>query len=213
MIPPSELQWVFGLAALCVSPTLVITGGADVDAFATHGLSCRWSEGRHFRHSALNDIIHRALSAAKIPSRLEPAGVYRSDGKRPDGITMVPWEYGKLLVWDATCADTFAPSYLASATSEAGAVAAMAEERKKVKYANMDPSHCFQPVAVETSGAFGPETLAFVKELGRRVSQVTGEGRSFPFLVQRLAVAIQRANSACLMGSLSSEYSPEDFFC
>ena len=36
------------------------------------------SEGRHFRHSALNDIIHRALSSAKVPSRLEPAGIYRS---------------------------------------------------------------------------------------------------------------------------------------
>ena len=79
--------------------------GAAVDALATHGLSCKQSEGRHFRHSSLNDIIHRALSAAKIPSRLEPAGMYRNDGKRPDGITMVPWERGKLLVWDATCSD------------------------------------------------------------------------------------------------------------
>ena len=66
--------------------------GAEVDHLATHGLSCRWSEGRHFRLSALNDIVHRALSSAKVPSRLEPAGIYRSDGKRPDGITVVPWE-------------------------------------------------------------------------------------------------------------------------
>ena len=170
--------------------------GAAVDTLATHGLSCKQSEGRHFRHSSLNDIIHRTLSAAKIPSRLEPAGMYRNDGKRPDGITMVPWERGKLLVWDATCSDTFAPSYLASATSEAGAVASLAESRKRAKYANLDPSHLFQPVAVETSGAFGPHTFDFVKELGRRISRTTGESRSFPFLIQRLAVAIQRANSA-----------------
>ena len=186
--------------------------GAAVDALATHGLSCKQSEGRHFRHSSLNDIIHRALSAAKIPSRLEPAGMYRNDGKRPDGITMVPWERGKLLVWDATCSDTFAPSYLASATSEAGAVASLAESRKRAKYANLDPSHLFQPVAVETSGAFGPDTFDFVKELGRRISRTTGESRSFPFLIQRLAVAIQRANSACVVGSLGSEASLEDFF-
>ena len=57
-----------------------------------HGLSCRWSEGRHFHHSALNDIVHRALSSTRIPSRLEPSGISRSDGKRPDGITLVPWE-------------------------------------------------------------------------------------------------------------------------
>ena len=29
-----------------------------------------------------------SLSAARIPSRLEPAGIYRSDGKRPYGITV-----------------------------------------------------------------------------------------------------------------------------
>jgi len=63
-------------------------------------------------------------------SRLEPSGLYRVDGKRPDGITVVPWSCGKLLVWDATCPDMFAPSYLSSMASEAGAIAASAEERK-----------------------------------------------------------------------------------
>jgi len=55
-------------------------------------------------------------------------------------------------VWDATCPDTFAPSYLPSAASEAGAVAASAEERKKTKYASLNPAHTFTPVAIETSG-------------------------------------------------------------
>jgi len=59
---------------------------ASVDAFATHGLSCKWSEGRHFRHSSINDIIRRALYTANVPSRLEPPGVFRSDGT-----TMFPW--------------------------------------------------------------------------------------------------------------------------
>ena len=83
--------------------------GANVDAIEIHGLSCRQSEGCHFRHSTINNLIHRVLSAAKIPSQLEPSGIYRSDGKRPDGIAMVPCEYGKLLVWNATCTDTYAP--------------------------------------------------------------------------------------------------------
>ena len=62
--------------------------GSEVDGSGIHGLSCRWSEGRHHRHSALNDIVFRALSAAKVPSRLEPSGIYRSDGKRPDGMSI-----------------------------------------------------------------------------------------------------------------------------
>ena len=103
---------------------------SEVDGFGIHGLSCRWSEGRHHRHSALNDIVFRTLSAAKVPSRLEPSGIYRSDGKRPDGMSIVLWKDGKLLVWDVTCADTFAPSYTSIASSKPGAVAAQAEERK-----------------------------------------------------------------------------------
>ena len=168
--------------SLC-RPHLCAHCGAEVECKATHDLNCRWSEGRHYRHAALNDIVHRALTSAHIPSRLEPSGIFRSDGKRPDGITMVPWENGKLLVWDATCPDTFAPSYTAWATSEPGAVAALAEEKKRDKYAHLDPSHSFTPVAVETSGAIGLQSLAFLKDLGRRLRQVTG--KTEPFLTSR----------------------------
>lgn len=49
--------------------------GAEVDSFATHGLNCRWSVGRHYCHASLSDIVHRALSSAKVLSRLEPVGV------------------------------------------------------------------------------------------------------------------------------------------
>ena len=102
---------------------------SKVDQFGVHGLSCRMTEGRHFRHSALNDIIHCALSSAKVHSRLEPSGIYRSEGKRLDRITMVRWERGKLLVWDVTCSDAFAGSYAAAASREPGAVAALADRR------------------------------------------------------------------------------------
>ena len=75
--------------------------GTKVGCLATHGLSCRWSEGRHHHNATVNDIICRALSSARVPSRLEPPGLFRLDGKRPDGVSVVPWKNGKLLVWDA----------------------------------------------------------------------------------------------------------------
>ena len=101
--------------------------GADVSTHGTHGLSCRFSKGRHSRHAAVNDIVKRSLESAKIPCHLEPTGLFRSDGKRPDGASIVPWKGGKVLVWDATCPDTLAPSYSTLAVREAGAVAADAE--------------------------------------------------------------------------------------
>jgi len=60
-------------------------------ACGSHALSCKKTaacrHARHRGHSTVNDLIQRVLSSADIPSRLEPTGVWRNDGKRPDGLT------------------------------------------------------------------------------------------------------------------------------
>ena len=99
--------------------------GELVDESGTHGLCCRKSQGRLPRHS-MNDIVKRALMAIEIPSILEPQGLCRSDGKHPDGVTIIPWDRGRALVWDATCHDTFAPTNIAGMTCEISAVNKMA---------------------------------------------------------------------------------------
>ena len=48
----------------------------------------------------------------------------------------------------------------------------------------------FVPVAIETTGVFGPNAQSFLRELGHRLSVATGEQRSYSFLLQRLAVAV-----------------------
>ena len=144
----------------------------------------------------MNDIVHRALGASQIPSRLEPSGISRSDGKRPDGATLVSWKCGKLLVWDATCVGTYAHSYSRVASQETRAVADQAERRKSDKCSNMDPNmYLFTPVVIETSGVFGKQTLSFLKDLACRVCKVSGEVKSFLYLLQCLAVAVQRGNA------------------
>ena len=57
---------------------------------------CR-AAGRH-RDVALSMILQRVLAAVEIPARLEPSSLSRNDGKRPDGLTLVPWSHGKCLV-------------------------------------------------------------------------------------------------------------------
>ena len=74
------------LGAVIVQPHTCTHCGKEVDHQAHHGLSFRSSQGRISRHNALNDIIHRSLVVAKIPSLLEPCGLHHSDGKHPDGI-------------------------------------------------------------------------------------------------------------------------------
>ena len=41
-------------------------------------------------------MIARSFAAAGIPVTKEPTGLFRSDGKRPDGLTLVPVSYTHL---------------------------------------------------------------------------------------------------------------------
>ena len=187
--------------------------GAPVDDSATHGLDCRKAIGKHSRHSEINETIQRALNAAGVPSRLEPVGMIRDDGKRPDGATLVPWKRGRCLVWDFTCVNTIARSHLGLSTSQAGSLSVVAEEKKKKKYVSLSDSYLFTPIAVETLGPWGPEAISFVSELGRRLSAVTGDPRSGAFLKQKISMAVQRGNASCISGSFPhGSGTLEDFY-
>ena len=124
---------------------------------------------------------------------------------------MVPWKSGRLLVYDTTCPDTFAPSYLPSAASGVGAVAAAAEERKKRKYSHLDQCHLVVSVTIETTGVFGPETMEFLREMGRRLQLVSADHNSTTYLIQRLSVAVQRGNATSVLGS-AGNMDHHDFF-
>jgi hypothetical protein len=176
--------------------------GASVNTLGTHGLSCRFSAGRRFRHAEVNDLIRRAFVSAGIPSLLEPSGVSRDDGKRPDGLTLVPWSSGKSLVWDFTCVDTLAPSRLITSATSSGSAATGAERKKIGKYKNLPQQFIFTPVGIETLGAWGQEAYSLIQSIGKKICKATGESRSTAFLVQRISIAVQRGNAASILGSL-----------
>jgi hypothetical protein len=173
-----------------------------VDETGLHGLSCRSSAGRQSRHAAVNDIIARSLRSAEIPSLREPPGCSHEDGKRPDGLTLIPWSRGRSLVWDFTCVDTFAASYVLDTANYSGAAAVKAEERKRRKYDFLLGRYHFVPVAVETSGVWGKEGLKFIRQIGQRISSLSGELKSTCFLLQRVSIAVQRGNVASILGTL-----------
>ena len=82
--------------------------GAQVDARGLHGFVCKHAPGRALRHHALNDVVARAFTSAGIPVTKEPTGLSRTDGKRPDGMTLIPWQAGRPVIWDVTVACTSA---------------------------------------------------------------------------------------------------------
>lgn len=127
-------------------------------------------------------------------------GLLRDDGKRPDGATLLPWEAGRILVWDFTCPNTLACSHLADAVTSAGAVANNAETRKLSKYRNIDAhQYDFIPIAIETLGALGQRAESLLKTIGKRLASASGERRVFCWLMQRISAAVQRGNSACFL--------------
>ena len=70
--------------------------GASVDALVLHGFIFKKALGR----PALTDLVAWAMASAGIPVSKEPQGLSHSDGKQPDGLSVIPWQAGKPLTWD-----------------------------------------------------------------------------------------------------------------
>ena len=171
--------------------------GALVEVNGLHGLL----SGKHSRHASINDIIYRACCRADIPAVNKPTGLTRTDGKRADGSTLVPWSAGKCVLWDIMIVDIKAQSYAAISSVSAELVAEQSFARKLAKYSELTINHIFVPIAIESFGSISTEAFTSLSELGRRMSVVTGDMRQTIFLFQRLSVAIQRFNCVLFKSS------------
>jgi hypothetical protein len=184
--------------------------GEIADPGGHHGLVCRRSAGRAARHFALNDTIWRALVKADIPSSKEPPGLIRTDGKRPDGATLVPWARGRYVAWDATSIHTCATSYLSITSSMPGGAAEHAANRKCAKYSTLPTTHDFVPIAIESLGPLNRTGREFLMELGRRMTAVSGDPRETLHLFQRLSICTQRFNAIAFRGTFAQLTGVED---
>ena len=114
---------------------------------------------------------------------LSPTGLFRTDGKRPDGLTLVPWQSGKALCWDVTVTCPLADSYVhvAGAAREAGSAAELASARKEDKYSSIDGRYLFKPIAIETLGVYSTSARQLLSDLGRKISQCSGKSERRAF--------------------------------
>ena len=79
------------------------------------------------------DTIWRALNKAGVQSIIQPTGLFGSDGKRPEGVTLIPWAKGRCLTWDVTVPNIFATSHISSTSHLLEAAAEHAAALKKTK--------------------------------------------------------------------------------
>jgi hypothetical protein len=123
------------------------------------------------------------LTSIHVNSTLEPNGLSRDDGKRPDGMTLVPWNKGQPLVWDVTVVDTLADSYVLKTSEVSGFAAEMACKRKHNKYRSIISSnYIFKGLAFETLGPWCKETIDFINVIGDRLIAESGDSKSKKFV-------------------------------
>ena len=152
-------------ANICVAHTCHC--GKRVERDGLHGLSYTKNAGRFSRHATLNSLIKQTVGSLDLLSMLEPHGLYRTDGKRPDGVTMFPWEMGKQLVWDVTVVVALAPSrpnqvsFCNPGTSATEAEACKIEKNREL----LDNGYIFQPVALEVQVSLGESSEIFITRL------------------------------------------------
>jgi hypothetical protein len=147
------------------------------------------------------------LTSIHVNSTLEPNGLSRDNGKRPAGITLVPWIKGQPLVWDVTIVDTLADSYVLKTSEISGFAAEMACKRKHSKYSSIIWSnYIFKDLAFETLGPWCKEAIDFINVIGERLIAESGDSKSKKFLLERISLAIQRGNAASIRALFHSPH-------
>ena len=127
---------------------------------------------------------------------------------------MIPWEMGKQLVWDVTVVDALAPSRLNQGSlCNLGTTATETEARKIEKYCKLiDNGYIFQPVALEKPGSLGESSEIFITRLCKRLCRSHDDQRAGSFLKQRISMALQIGNAACVLGTVSDRDAFEKLF-
>jgi len=123
---------------------------------------------------------------------------------------MVPWTEGKPLTWDVTVVCPLAESYIGDSATNAGSAAEAAATHKAAKYAGLETTHIFQPVAVENLGTMNASAYGFLAGLGQKISAISCDDRETCYLFQRISVLIQRFNATLLHDSFADENRSDD---
>ena len=154
------------------------------------------------------------LGSLDLPSIIESRGLYRTDGKRPDSVTMTPWEMGKPLLWDVTVVDALAPSRLSQGfLCNPGTTTTEAEVRKIEKYRELiDNGYIFQPVALEVQCSLGKSSEIFITRLCKMLCCSHDDQRAVSFLKQRISMALQIGNATCVLGTVSDRDAFEEIY-
>jgi len=129
-------------------------------------------------HHALDDIISRAFASAKIPVTKEPSGLFRSNGKRPNGLTLISWQRYLSLTRDVAFATTLADSLhfsiciISWRRSRDGDVQETSQLRRVLSGLYM-----FQSIALKILGPIYESASQFLNDFGHIITSVSADDK------------------------------------
>lgn len=173
-----------------------------------HSLNClrELSHTIQDRHDHIKYTISRWATQLGARVRVEPRNLDHNGDRIPDLLIQIG---GKTFLLDDTVTNPLAPSHLAAASSNPKSVLAQAEAKKHQSYdqlaANLGAT--LVPFAVEATGGFGVEALAFIKELiatADKFKTVWTPRQVIQGLYRSIAISVARGNAAIFQASLAS---------
>ena len=79
-------------------PGIVFVAFLQHSGLAVTGcLLCKLPQGRSARCHTLKDLVACSFASAGVPDTKEPVGLFRTDVKRPDGVTLVGSSHGRVV--------------------------------------------------------------------------------------------------------------------
>jgi hypothetical protein len=195
------LRLTLGLPVYASSRRCPVCQTAPLDIYGHHSLSCGSGGDRQIRHNEIRDALFQLCQSSGLTPRKEEA--LDDSSRRPGDIYLPSFSLGKAAAVDVSVVYPLQVSLLSYAAETPLAAAAHRESQKKEKYIQdcMAQGIQFYPVALETFGAIGPDSLVFL----RKLANIWGAARSYKksqatvFLFQRLAVALQRGNARMVL--------------
>jgi len=147
-----------------------------VDARGVHSFVCKKTPGRTTRHHTLNDLIARGFASAGFPCQ------QGANGTVPDRRKATWWSYTyPMAEWQGTTlgrhTNLSVSRFVRSWSRSWGRFSGRACRCPQGGQNSIDGRYLFEPIAIETLGVYNTSARQLLSDLGRKISQSSGEVR------------------------------------